>query len=154
MIRSMKSRVVKTDHIAMHKGHALKKTKRLKGVRSFGATLMNKRVAADNVRLKRAYQSSAADDGTRILIDRLWPRGVKKIDADIDQWAEGHRSKHCIAEMVRPRSCPVAGVSPPVRCGGPQASRTAQTGYVPWQDKARSRSFTRLATRFITTPSR
>jgi uncharacterized protein YeaO (DUF488 family) len=47
---------------------------------------MNKRIAADNVRLKRAYQPSAADDGTRVLIDRLWPRGVKKIDADIDQW--------------------------------------------------------------------
>ena len=47
---------------------------------------MNKRIAANNVRLKRAYESSAADDGTRILIDRLWPRGVKKIDADIDQW--------------------------------------------------------------------
>jgi uncharacterized protein YeaO (DUF488 family) len=47
---------------------------------------MNKRIAADNVRLKRAYEPSAADDGTRVLIDRLWPRGVKKIDADIDQW--------------------------------------------------------------------
>jgi uncharacterized protein YeaO (DUF488 family) len=49
---------------------------------------MNKRIAADNVRLKRAYESSAADDGTRVLIDRLWPRGVKKIDADIDQWGQ------------------------------------------------------------------
>ncbi|HVB79504.1 MAG TPA: DUF488 domain-containing protein [Candidatus Binataceae bacterium] len=47
---------------------------------------MNKRIAADNVRLKRAYESPAADDGTRVLIDRLWPRGVKKTDADIDQW--------------------------------------------------------------------
>ena len=47
---------------------------------------MNKRIAANNVRLKRAYESSAADDGIRVLIDRLWPRGVKKTDADIDQW--------------------------------------------------------------------
>ena len=47
---------------------------------------MNKRITADHVRLKRAYESAAADDGTRILIDRLWPRGVKKIDAAIDQW--------------------------------------------------------------------
>jgi uncharacterized protein YeaO (DUF488 family) len=30
----------------------------------------------------------AAQDGTRILIDRLWPRGVKKVDAAIDQWAK------------------------------------------------------------------
>src|SRR5215472_16978281 len=28
----------------------------------------------------------APDDGTRILIDRLWPRGVKKADAAIDEW--------------------------------------------------------------------
>lgn len=47
---------------------------------------MSKRITADNVKLKRAYQPSAADDGTRILIDRLWPRGVKKIDAAIDEW--------------------------------------------------------------------
>jgi len=47
---------------------------------------MNKRIAANNVRIKRAYETSAADDGSRVLIDRLWPRGVKKTDADIDQW--------------------------------------------------------------------
>jgi uncharacterized protein YeaO (DUF488 family) len=33
-----------------------------------------------------AYQPAAADDGTRILIDRLWPRGVKKVNAAIDEW--------------------------------------------------------------------
>jgi uncharacterized protein YeaO (DUF488 family) len=47
---------------------------------------MSKRIAADHVRLKRAYEPPAADDGTRILIDRLWPRGVKKTDAAIDEW--------------------------------------------------------------------
>lgn len=55
---------------------------------SFGATLMGKKIMADNVKLKRAYEPSAADDGTRILIDRLWPRGVKKIDAAIDEWVK------------------------------------------------------------------
>ena len=49
---------------------------------------MSKRITADNVKLKRAYEPSAADDGTRILIDRLWPRGVKKVDAAIDQWVK------------------------------------------------------------------
>ena len=49
---------------------------------------MDPKITADNVRLKRAYEPSAADDGTRILIDRLWPRGVKKVDAAIDQWAK------------------------------------------------------------------
>jgi uncharacterized protein YeaO (DUF488 family) len=45
-----------------------------------------KRLAAKNIQLKRAYEPPAADDGTRILVDRLWPRGVSKADAAIDQW--------------------------------------------------------------------
>jgi uncharacterized protein YeaO (DUF488 family) len=47
---------------------------------------MAKRVPAGNVRLKRAYEPPAAADGMRILIDRLWPRGVSKERAAIDQW--------------------------------------------------------------------
>ena len=49
---------------------------------------MINRVRAGNVKLKRAYEPAAGDDGTRILIDRLWPRGVTKIDAALDQWAK------------------------------------------------------------------
>lgn len=49
---------------------------------------MSTKITAANVRLKRAYEPSAAGDGTRILIDRLWPRGVKKVDAAIDHWAK------------------------------------------------------------------
>jgi uncharacterized protein YeaO (DUF488 family) len=47
---------------------------------------MSQRISADHIRLKRAYEAPAPDDGTRILIDRLWPRGVKKVDAAIDEW--------------------------------------------------------------------
>ena len=47
---------------------------------------MTTRIPAVNVRLKRAYESPDAGDGTRILIDRLWPRGVSKADAALDQW--------------------------------------------------------------------
>ena len=47
---------------------------------------MSKRIAAANVKLKRAYDPPAANDGTRILIDRVWPRGVNKANAAIDQW--------------------------------------------------------------------
>ena len=36
---------------------------------------MTKRITADHVKLKRAYEPATADDGTRVLIDRLWPRG-------------------------------------------------------------------------------
>lgn len=47
---------------------------------------MSTSVAAANVKLKRAYEPAAADDGTRVLIDRLWPRGVSKDDAALDLW--------------------------------------------------------------------
>jgi len=43
-------------------------------------------VPAANVRLKRAYEPVDAADGTRVLVDRLWPRGVSKVDAVLDQW--------------------------------------------------------------------
>lgn len=49
---------------------------------------MDKTVKADNVKLKRAYERPAEEDGTRLLIDRQWPRGVKKVDAAIDHWAQ------------------------------------------------------------------
>lgn len=43
-------------------------------------------IKAGNIKLKRAYEQPEAADGARILVDRLWPRGVKKEDAAIDQW--------------------------------------------------------------------
>jgi uncharacterized protein YeaO (DUF488 family) len=54
-----------------------------------GAIQMIKPIPAKNVRLKRAYESPSAEDGTRVLVDRLWPRGVKKADAAIDHWVKG-----------------------------------------------------------------
>lgn len=47
---------------------------------------MTARVKAADVRLKRAYEPADAKDGTRVLVDRLWPRGVSKEDAVLDQW--------------------------------------------------------------------
>ena len=38
------------------------------------------------VKIKRAYEAPSRDDGTRVLIDRLWPRGVSKDGARIDHW--------------------------------------------------------------------
>jgi len=49
---------------------------------------MNGKIAAADIGLKRAYQPAAPDDGMRILVDRLWPRGVSKEAAAIDQWAK------------------------------------------------------------------
>ncbi|MFP4088177.1 MAG: DUF488 domain-containing protein [Desulfobacteraceae bacterium] len=36
--------------------------------------------------LKRAYEPPGPQDGTRVLVDRLWPRGVSKEEAQIDLW--------------------------------------------------------------------
>jgi uncharacterized protein YeaO (DUF488 family) len=40
-----------------------------------------------DVRLKRAYEPADASDGHRILIDGLWPRGVSREQAHLDEWA-------------------------------------------------------------------
>lgn len=37
-------------------------------------------------RIKRVYDKPAKSDGLRVLVDRLWPRGVKKADARLDRW--------------------------------------------------------------------
>jgi uncharacterized protein YeaO (DUF488 family) len=38
------------------------------------------------VRIKRAYEPRAPEDGYRVLVDRLWPRGLRKADANLDEW--------------------------------------------------------------------
>jgi|UniRef100_A0A7C3Z840 uncharacterized protein YeaO (DUF488 family) len=38
------------------------------------------------VKLKRVYEKPDPDDGRRILVDRLWPRGLKKADAHLEAW--------------------------------------------------------------------
>ncbi len=43
-------------------------------------------VPAAHLRLKRAYEPADKDDGVRILVDRLWPRGVSKVKAALDDW--------------------------------------------------------------------
>jgi uncharacterized protein YeaO (DUF488 family) len=38
------------------------------------------------IRLKRAYDKPSKNDGYRVLVDRVWPRGVSKEDAELDEW--------------------------------------------------------------------
>lgn len=47
---------------------------------------MSNKIAPARIEIKRAYERPTRRDGTRILIDRLWPRGVKKVNAAIDAW--------------------------------------------------------------------
>jgi uncharacterized protein YeaO (DUF488 family) len=50
--------------------------------------MMAERIPAANIKLKRAYEHPDASDGKRILVDRLWPRGVSKANAHLDEWAK------------------------------------------------------------------
>ena len=40
------------------------------------------------LRIKRVYQLPDTEDGVRVLVDRLWPRGVRKAEAAIERWAK------------------------------------------------------------------
>lgn len=51
-----------------------------------GRMAADRAVRARDVALKRAYLPAAADDGRRVLVDRLWPRGVSKAQARLDEW--------------------------------------------------------------------
>ncbi len=39
-----------------------------------------------DVVVKRIYDEPAQNDGTRVLVDRVWPRGIRKADAHLDDW--------------------------------------------------------------------
>lgn len=40
----------------------------------------------DKIGVKRVYDAAASSDGVRVLVDRLWPRGLTKKDARVDHW--------------------------------------------------------------------
>ncbi|MFL5453635.1 MAG: DUF488 domain-containing protein [Myxococcales bacterium] len=44
--------------------------------------------------LKRAYDPAAGDDGYRVLVERLWPRGVRKTDLQLDAWMKDIAPSH------------------------------------------------------------
>jgi uncharacterized protein YeaO (DUF488 family) len=39
-----------------------------------------------SIHLKRVYEAADPADGLRVLVDRLWPRGLRKADAAVDEW--------------------------------------------------------------------
>lgn len=45
-------------------------------------------MADENVRVRRVYDAPDAADGRRVLVDRVWPRGLKKQDARLDEWCK------------------------------------------------------------------
>jgi uncharacterized protein YeaO (DUF488 family) len=50
-----------------------------------------------DLQIKRVYEKPDFNDGYRILIDRLWPRGMRKDEARLDDWAKAQKEV---------RSCP------------------------------------------------
>jgi uncharacterized protein YeaO (DUF488 family) len=45
-------------------------------------------MTGDKVRVRRVYDPPEPADGTRVLVDRLWPRGLTKAKADIGEWCK------------------------------------------------------------------
>lgn len=45
--------------------------------------------AVSSFRIKRIYELAGPDDGHRILVDGMWPRGVRKADAGLEEWLRG-----------------------------------------------------------------
>src|SRR5262249_5906601 len=45
-------------------------------------------MAEGRVRVRRVYEEPESDDGTRVLVDRIWPRGLTKAKAALDEWCK------------------------------------------------------------------
>jgi uncharacterized protein YeaO (DUF488 family) len=43
---------------------------------------------AAGIRIRRVYEEPAPEDGARVLVDRIWPRGLRKDAARLDEWAK------------------------------------------------------------------
>jgi uncharacterized protein YeaO (DUF488 family) len=66
-----------------------------------GATAKRQsREAAHELRLKRIYEPAAKGDGLRVLVDRLWPRGIAKQKAHIDLWLKDVAPSDELRHMV------------------------------------------------------
>lgn len=50
------------------------------------------------IKLKRAYDDPTPDDGCRVLVDRLWPRGVSKEEAALDRWMKEVAPSHVLRQ--------------------------------------------------------
>lgn len=48
-----------------------------------------RRMTNCTVQTKRIHEPASPDDGARVLVDRLWPRGIRKADAKLDHWLRG-----------------------------------------------------------------
>ena len=80
-----------------------------------------------NIQCKRVYDPAEQSDGYRVLVDRLWPRGIKKTDLALDEWdkeitpsTELRKAFHGFCNLSRAISC---------RTGATRARRKAAGGH-------------------------
>jgi uncharacterized protein YeaO (DUF488 family) len=52
--------------------------------------------ARHRLALKRVYAPAAPEDGRRVLVERLWPRGLRKAEAGVDLWLKGVAPSHAL----------------------------------------------------------
>lgn len=52
------------------------------------------------IRVKRVYDDPAPGDGHRVLVDRLWPRGMTKADARLDEWLKDVAPSHDLRRWI------------------------------------------------------
>jgi uncharacterized protein YeaO (DUF488 family) len=57
-------------------------------VAGVGLSLRRRLMTNTKVKVRRVYEDPAPDDGTRVLVDRIWPRGLTKERAALDEWCQ------------------------------------------------------------------
>mgnify|MGYP003694558053 CR=1 FL=1 len=62
--------------------------------------IAQRRAMAAAVRIKRIYEPASPEDGARLLVDRVWPRGITKGGGCVDDVDQGGRAEHRLAQMV------------------------------------------------------
>jgi uncharacterized protein YeaO (DUF488 family) len=58
------------------------------GVAAESSEVRRKAMAEPSVTVRRVYEKPQPEDGARVLVDRLWPRGLSKADAALDEWCK------------------------------------------------------------------
>jgi uncharacterized protein YeaO (DUF488 family) len=83
------------------------------------------------VALKRAYEKPSAADGTRVLVERLWPRGLKKEAAALDAWLKDVAPSDALRRWfhARPTLWPVFRKKYLAELSSPQALRALEELY-------------------------
>ena len=91
-------------------------------------------VNGDRVRLKRAYEPASPDDGTRVLVERLWAAGGEQGRGGARRLGEGGRTEPGAQDVVRARGGALAGV--PARLPG--RARRARAAVAALRERAKA----------------